>query len=78
MLLTKSSCCGKTIEKYIEFILCMKFVHCTIFRLRYKSSQRARHTHLVGGIELPKRVQCKSRESNSYRIRGMYKINAIN
>ena len=38
------------------------------------SGQRTRRAHLVGGIELPKWVRYNSKESKSYKIRGLYKL----
>ena len=43
-----------------------------------KSGQRTRHAHLVGGVELPQKGSNNTKESNSYKTRGLYKIYAIN
>ena len=37
-----------------------------------KSGQRTRHAHLVDGIELPQKGSNNTKESNSYKIRGLY------
>ena len=56
----------------------MIFCELSFSALDSESGQRTRHAHLVGEIELPKWGQYKSKESESYKMRGLYKMNEIN
>ena len=62
--------------KLIIFLTLTRYVRFSA--LDSKSGQRTRHAHLVGGIESPPKGSNNTKESTSYKIRGLYKINAMN